>query len=117
MPVLVSQAPALRSLCLSGCRSLTGEEVVQLAALPQLSALDLSDLQANTTSARAAVGPHPMQQVAALIGPRLISLTLSHNFVAGMQQILAALAVSGRRRGGECPGGTGGETAGRPEEL
>ncbi|KAF0289291.1 F-box/LRR-repeat protein 6 [Amphibalanus amphitrite] len=92
VPVLVSRAPQLRSLCLSGCRSLTGEEVVQLAGLQHLSSLDLSDLQANTTSARAAVGPHPLQQLSSLLGPRLVSLTLSHNFVAGMQQILAALA-------------------------
>ena len=73
--------------------------MVRLAELQHLSTLDLSDLQANTTSARAAVGPHPLQQLAARMGPRLVSLTLSHNFVAGMQQILAALAVRSLARG------------------
>ena len=67
---------------------------MRLAELQRLSSLDLSDLQPNTTSARAAVGPQPLQQLASQLGPRLVSLTLSHNFVAGMQQILAALAVS-----------------------
>ena len=78
-----------------------GGEVVWLDEMPRLSALDLSDLQVNTASVPAAVGPQPLQQLAARLGPRVFSLTLSHNFTAGMQRILSGLAVSSRQELGE----------------
>ncbi|XP_037079467.1 F-box/LRR-repeat protein 6-like [Pollicipes pollicipes] len=93
VPALCRGCPELRQLSLSGCRRLTGDEVTLLAgAAERVHTLDLSDLQPNSATARSPVGPHSMQELARLMGPRLVSLTLAHNCVAGMQQIVNALA-------------------------
>lgn len=87
--------PQLRRLSLAGCRDLTPDELLRIASsCGRLQALDLSAVQPHSSSARSPVGPHCLQEVARLLGGRLTSLTLSHNTVGGIQQILNGIGVS-----------------------
>lgn len=85
----------LRSLSLTGCKGLMGDSLLTVVQSCQvLEKLDLSAVSPYTANPRGAISSGSLCEVAKVIGSRLTYLNLANNCTTGIQQIVAALAVS-----------------------
>ena len=86
--------PELRSLSLARCRHVTAKLLLLIARqAPRLHALDLSAVEP-----RSVVGATTLRQLMEALGGRLTELTLAHNLLVGLPQMVSVLAVSGDTR-------------------
>ncbi|XP_043198131.1 F-box/LRR-repeat protein 6-like [Amphibalanus amphitrite] len=82
--------PELRSLSVARCRHVTASLLLLVARqAPRLRALDLSAVEPRGT-----VSAPTLRQLADVMGSRLTELTLAHNLLTGLPQMVAVLAES-----------------------
>ncbi|XP_026462299.1 F-box/LRR-repeat protein 6 [Ctenocephalides felis] len=94
LEILVENCPELRGLNLTGWKTLTADHLRFIAErCPNLQRLDISSINSEVNVTKSAVSTNSLCTMLTEMGERLTHLLLADNRIAGIQQIVTAIAT------------------------